>query len=115
MFNLRGLSLRGLPHQQIITHMEGYFVEGRESDLVVHTLDFEIDSASIGDWIKRVDRIVNELEKCVFDSVRSADTFIGLSFSEKLSRGLQSSYTRIQIQILAISMLERVLRALRIM
>jgi hypothetical protein len=63
VFNLEGLSVRGLPQQQVINHLEGYFVEDREANLIVHTFEFGLDSFSIEDWAKQLSRVVNELER----------------------------------------------------
>jgi hypothetical protein len=63
VFNLEGLSVRGLPQQQVVNQLEGYFVEDRENNLVVHTFEFALDCFSIEDWTKRLDRLVIELER----------------------------------------------------
>jgi len=64
VFNLEGLSVRGLPQQQqVINHLEGYFVEDRKANLIVHTFEFGLDSFSIEDWAKQLSRVVNELER----------------------------------------------------
>jgi hypothetical protein len=63
VFNLEGLSVRGLPQQQVINHLEGYFVEDREANLIVHTFEFGLNSFSVEDWAKQISRVVNELER----------------------------------------------------
>jgi hypothetical protein len=63
VFNLEGLSVRGLPQQQVVNQLEGYFVQDRETNLVVHTFEFALDRFSIEGWKKQLNHIVTELER----------------------------------------------------
>jgi hypothetical protein len=62
--SLTGLSTRGLPHTMVNACMEGYFIGERESNLIVHNLEFSIDSISIPQWTVRINKVVQELKRC---------------------------------------------------
>jgi hypothetical protein len=63
MFGIKGMSMRGLPHAMVIACFEGYFVGERQPNLVVHILEFSIDSDTMLDWTSCVDEVVEELRK----------------------------------------------------
>jgi hypothetical protein len=47
----------------VIACFEGYFVGERQPNLVVHILEFSIDSDTMLDWTSRVDEVVEDLRK----------------------------------------------------